>query len=266
MKRKTKRYILTIVILLLFIFIYCFSYSKLEVVAEEIYVVKKGDTLWDIAKEQIDENVDVRDYIHLIKEYNDGLTPNINVGQSIILPILGEKDEDKVILQHDYVQESEPKPTIKYTSLEVPNIDSSFKTWMNYKAVTNKESTQYKFINTYGWSDNEGFMRCVADEDLGIDQDYYLIALGSFYGTSIGTKYRITLDTGKVFYGVLADCKADIHTNDTNQYIQHNGNVVEFVVDTSKLNKKVKRMGSANVYDPLNGNISKIERMDFVYE
>lgn len=164
------------------------------------------------------------------------------------------------------VEAREPKMAIKYTSLGVPNINSSFKTWMSYRAVTSKNSPQYKFIHAWGWSDSDGFMRCSGERDLGVEQDYYLIALGSYYGTTIGTKYRITLDTGKVLYGALADCKANKHTNSTNQYIPKNGNVVEFLVDTSKLNKDVKRMGSANVYMPLNGNIAKIERMDFVLE
>lgn len=159
-----------------------------------------------------------------------------------------------------------PQLTIQYVPLGVPNINSSFKTWMSYKAVTNKQSPQYKFIHTYGWCDDEGFIRCSGERDLGIDQDYYLVALGSYYGTKIGTKYRITLDTGRVFYAALADCKSDIHTNSTNQYVPFNKNVVEFLVDTSVLNKDVKRMGSANVYMPLNGNITKIERIDFVIE
>ena len=159
-----------------------------------------------------------------------------------------------------------PKIKVEYTSLGVPNIQSYLKTWMSYKAVTDKNSPHYKFINTYGWVDSEGFMRSDGERSLGIDDDYYLIALGSYYGTTIGTKYRITLDTGKVFYGALADCKADIHTNSTNQYIPMNGNVVEFLVDTATLNKDVKRMGSANVYMPLNGNVAKIERIDFINE
>ena len=160
----------------------------------------------------------------------------------------------------------QPQVRINYIPLSVPNINSHFKTWMSYKAVTDKNSRQYKFIHTYGWIDEQGFMRANGERDLGIEDDYYLIALGSYYGTTIGTKYRITLDTGRVFYGVLADCKADIHTNSTNQYIEHNKNIVEFLVDTSALNKDVKRMGSANVYMPLNGSVVKIERMDFIYE
>ena len=160
-------------------------------------------------------------------------------------------------------EEVAPSIMAIYTPLGVPNVNSSFKTWMNYKAVTSKNSPQYKFIHQYGWLDNEGFMRCTGERDLGIEQDYYLIALGSYYGTNIGTKYRITLDTGNVFYGVLADCKADKHTNSTNQYAR-NKDIVEFLVDTKSLNKDVKRMGSANVYMPLNGSVVKIERIDFV--
>ena len=156
---------------------------------------------------------------------------------------------------------NEQKTIVEYTPMGVPSINSSFKTWMSYKAVTDKSSPQYKFINTYGWSDGEGFMR---HSDVETERDYYLIALGSYYGTTIGTKYRITLDTGKVFYGVLADCKDNRHTNSTNQYIPHNGNVVEFLVDVNKLNNNVKKMGSANVYAPLNGSVVQIERMDFI--
>lgn len=161
---------------------------------------------------------------------------------------------------------SEPQLVAEYTSLGVPNINSSFKTWMSYRAVTNIKSPQYNFIYTYGWSDEEGFMRCSGEADLGIEDDYYLIALGSYYGTEIGTKYKITLDTGRVFYGVLADSKADKHTNSTNQYVSHNKNIVEFLVDSSKLNKDVKRMGSANVYMPLNGSVVKIEKINFIYK
>lgn len=151
----------------------------------------------------------------------------------------------------------------EYVSLGVPtNINTSFKTYMDYKAVTNTSSPQYKLINTYGWCDSEGFMRANGERDLGISDDYYMIALGSYYGTKIGTKYKITTNTGNVFYGILADCKDDKHTNSTNQYAKNN-DVVEFIVDTKKLNRDVKRMGSANVYMPLNGSISKIERIDF---
>lgn len=149
-----------------------------------------------------------------------------------------------------------------YTPMSVPAYNTSFKPWMSYKCITNKNSPQYKYIKQWGWSDYEGFMRADGEKDLGINDNYYMVAMGSYYGTKIGTKYRIVTDTGRVFYAVLADCKADIHTNKTNQY-GSKYNVVEFLVDTSKLNKNVKLHGSANVYMPLNGSIISIEKIDF---
>ena len=153
--------------------------------------------------------------------------------------------------------------TIQYTPLDVPNIDSSFKTYMDYHSITNRSSAQYKLISEWGWCDNQGFMRVNGEIDLGITDHYYMIALGSFYGTTMGTKYRITTDTGNVFYGILSDAKDNKHTNWTNQY-SYNKDIVEFLVYTPSLNKSVKKMGSANVYMPLNGVIAKIERIDFI--
>lgn len=157
---------------------------------------------------------------------------------------------------------------ITYTNMGVPNIQSYFKTWMDYRCITDKSSPQYKLVNNIDnnwiYTDSEGFLRATGETDLGIPEDYYVIALGSYYGTNITNKYKITTNTGNVFYGILGDQKADCHTNSTNQYAQMN-DVVEFIVDTRKLNKDVKRMGSANVYMPLNGNIAKIKRIDFIW-
>lgn len=152
--------------------------------------------------------------------------------------------------------------TPSYTSLGVPNVNSSFKTWMDYRAITSKNSPQYKLIKNWGWRDGQGFMRVNGERDLGVTDDYYMIALGSYYGTKIGTKYRITTSSGNVFYGILSDCKANKHTNSTNQYAR-NKDVVEFLVDTRYLNKTVKKMGNANYYAPLSGSIVKIERIEF---
>ncbi len=155
--------------------------------------------------------------------------------------------------------------TAAYTQLGVPPIDSSFKTYMDYRCITNTESAQYAYLKRWGWSDYDGFMRCNGETDLGITDNYYMIAMGSYYGTGIGTKYRITTDTGNVFYGVLTDCKADCDTDYTHRY-SYNNDVIEFIVDTNRLDKNVKLFGSANVYMPLNGKIASVERITFTQE
>ena len=163
----------------------------------------------------------------------------------------------------ELIKEANPPIRIALTSLGVPSINSSFKTYMDYRTITNKLSPQYSYIKTWGWSDTNGFMRASGERDLGITDDYYMIALGSYYGSKIGTKYKITTDTGNVFYGVLCDQKDNTHTNSTHQYASNN-DVVEFIVDTRKLLSTVKIMGSANVYMPLNGSIAAVEKIDFV--
>lgn len=153
----------------------------------------------------------------------------------------------------------------EYTSLGVPNINSSWKTWMSWKCIESGYTPQGRFLSAWGWADEEGFMRAAGERDLGIEDDYYLVALGSYYGSTIGTKYRITLDTGRVFYAVLGDQKADCDTNWTHQYSPGNNDVVEFIVDVPTLNPNVKEYGTANVFMPLNGSVASVERIDFVY-
>lgn len=151
---------------------------------------------------------------------------------------------------------------VSYTDMEVPEAPTYFKTWMDYRAITNRSSDQYKFISEYGWCDGAGFMRCSAERDLRVEDDYYLVAMGSYYGRQIGSKYRVTLDSGRVIYVALGDLKDDRHTNSTHQYASMR-DVLEFIVYTPQLIGDVKMMGSANVYMPLNGNVSRVEKMSF---
>lgn len=153
--------------------------------------------------------------------------------------------------------------TATYESMNVPSINSSFKTWMDYRMIADN-TPQSNWIHIWGWMDGEGFMRCNGERDLGIDQDYYLIALGSYYSTSIGDKFRFTTNTGNVFYGAMVEFKDDNDTNSTHQYCPGNQDIVEFMVHTSSLNSNVRIMGSANAYMPLNGSIIKIEKINFI--
>ena len=155
--------------------------------------------------------------------------------------------------------------SVTYTEMSVPTVNTSFKTYMDYRCVTNTASPQYKFIHKWGFSDENGMMRCGGESEFGINTDYYLAALGSYYGTTIGTKYRVTTDKGNVFYIALADCKANKHTNATNQYSTVNKDMIEFLVDTRTLNKTVKKMGNCNFLTELKGSITKIEKMSFNY-
>lgn len=149
-----------------------------------------------------------------------------------------------------------------YTDMNVPAA-SSFKSWMDWRAITNTRSPQYKLLRTWCYHDSAGFMRAAGEDDLGITDDYYVVALGSYYGSKIGTKYKITLDSGKYFYAILGDQKANKDTNSTHQYGARNKDIVECLVDTRYLISIVKQMGSADYHTPLKGKIIKIQRIDF---
>jgi nucleoid-associated protein YgaU len=49
--------------------------------------VESGDTLWSIAEQHAPNSMDLRDYIYMMYKLNEGLTPNIQPGTGIIIPV-----------------------------------------------------------------------------------------------------------------------------------------------------------------------------------
>ena len=74
----------------------------------------------------------------------------------------------------------------------------------------------------------------------------FCIADGSAYETKIGTYIDLILTNGTVIPCVLADQKADVHTDKNNQLTKHDGSLVEFVVDSKNLSKNVKKHGDVS--------------------
>ena len=145
------------------------------------------------------------------------------------------------------------------TEMAIPDYDTSFKSYMSYKCITNKSSNQYK-LQQKAYTDNMGLRKV---------DNYYLVAMGTYYSDTIGDKFRITLEGDKVFDVMIGDIKADIHTDKNNMYspvYNSNGtfksaNVIEFIIDTKSVDRKVKLMGDVSAYDEFAGNIMKIERI-----
>lgn len=105
-----------------------------------------------------------------------------------------------------------------------PKAKLGVQTFMCYTAVTAKNSAQYKLLNSSQAKD-EGLYRKVAGR--------YAVALGSFYGSRIGTTYTLTFQQAdgrqKTISAVLGDQKADSHTDANHQYHTVDGSVVEFI-------------------------------------
>lgn len=140
-----------------------------------------------------------------------------------------------------------------YIEYSMPNINSSFKSFMDYRMITDKTSTQYA-LQTRAYTDALGFRK--------VEEDY-LVALGSHFGTEIGTRYEITLEGGRVFTAVLGDNKSDRHTDKTNSYMESTGNVVEFIIDREALPKKTYSLGDISTLG-FEGRVESIK--EILYE
>ena len=143
---------------------------------------------------------------------------------------------------------------LELESCNIPYGDTSFHSYMDYKCITNSNSQQYK-LQQMCWTDSQGIRR---------QGDDVCIALGSYYGTNIGDRYLITTDTGNSYTAVLADCKADMHTDANNQYREAgygSKNIVEFIVDSNCLSGEVLFSGNIGTYNNYSGNITSIQRI-----
>lgn len=138
------------------------------------------------------------------------------------------QDKDAYISKK-YISDKEAK----YTSYSVP-ANRGFKSYMGYKTLTNKSSWQYKLQQSYAITGNYG-IRMVNNR--------YCIAVGSHFQTSIGQYLDLVLENGTIIPCIMADLKADIHTDNSNIVTLHNGCVSEFVIDKDMLHRTAKKMG-----------------------
>ena len=129
-------------------------------------------------------------------------------------------DEEIVDEEKNYIIEEE----LFYVDLDVP-LNKPFKSYMDAKFITSEGSAQYQLKYSYTL-DNTGIYMV---------DGRYACALGSYYTTDIGTKFDIIMDSGEIIPCILADCKADEHTDNLGQYTLGNGSIVEFVVNEPTL-------------------------------
>ncbi len=90
--KKTHRKSLNIILLTVILIFIAFSFFSIAAPNDEnieyySYLVKSGDTLWDISSEFKKENEDPRNYIDIIVKHNQMASLNIMPGQIISLPI-----------------------------------------------------------------------------------------------------------------------------------------------------------------------------------
>jgi hypothetical protein len=137
---------------------------------------------------------------------------------------------------------------IVYNELELPEeADGKFKTYMDYRKITDKTSKQWK-LQEQAWTEERGFRK------IG---EHFLVAVGTFYADEVGKELLIEFEDGQQIKAIVGDIKQNKHTDPTNRYVPVNGNIVEFIVDVEKLDPEVIRRGDVS-WLGLNGKITSI--------
>ena len=146
---------------------------------------------------------------------------------------------------------------LNYRCYSVP-LTSGFKSYMPYaksngESIFNKNSNQYKLqqqcqTGLYG---------------IRVKDGRYCVAIGTGFNADVGTYFDLILANGTVIPCIVADIKADKHTDSNNMVTKASGCLTEFVVDNGSLNKMAKKMGDISYCsDKWNSRVEKVR----VYE
>ena len=176
-------------------------------------------------------------YSSVYKDFKNKLEEENKKFEKLIL-------EEKIEQEYEQIVEDLNEYYQKYIDLGVPN-NKLFKSYMDAQTIRDTTSEQYKLKSEY-----------ILDSETGIYmiEDRYACALGSFYSTEIGTKFDVVMKSGEIIPCILADIKADEHTDNLNQYTLSNNSIVEFIVHTSTLIPNISnRWGNTGDISTLGG-------------
>lgn len=139
-----------------------------------------------------------------------------------------------------------PTPTKKPLTGDLSE-QSTWKPYERYWKINKKSSPQYKLQQ----------IAYTGDYGIRMVDGRYCVALGSGWATEIGTKLDIYMDTGQVIHAILGDCKRDEHCDPSHRIAQEKREVIEFIVDETKIPDKVKGCGNFDCLFP--GRVVKME-------
>ena len=134
-------------------------------------------------------------------------------------------------IHSDYITNKQ----IEYKDIFTPS--NGIKSYMDYRAITLTSSKQYKLQSTYAYTGNYGIRQI---------NGRYCVAIGSYFTKKVGTYLDLYLENGEIIPCILADCKADIHTDKRNIITEHDGSLAEFIIDKNSLKKEIKLHGDVS--------------------
>ena len=149
-------------------------------------------------------------------------------------------------------------PTHKIPICEkVPDVPSDFKTYTEYTKLR-KDYPQWTQVQAIAYTDENGLRKV---------DNYYCVAMGSYYTDTVGDLFRIITEDGNTFDVIITDFKADRDTNpSTHQYTVLNYCIVEFYVDVDLLPSKARRTGTISSIEDFSGRVIGIQRLGNYFE
>lgn len=141
-------------------------------------------------------------------------------------------------------------------SVPLPDLPTHIKTFTDYRYYGLWYTPHYR-LQQVAYTDNNGLRRFNED---------YIVAMGAFYSTDIGDRFKVTLDSGSEFTVILGDGKHPCDCDETNMYdpcVDYDGvdcaNVLEFIINDDVIEPSVYAYGSLNCIPKFKGNIIKME-------
>ena len=137
-----------------------------------------------------------------------------------------------------FINDEKPMPVsssvvmnASYSDYSVPS--DNRKSYMGWKSITNRSSLQYKlqqaaYTGDYGVREVNG---------------RYCIAIGSYYGASIGQYIDVILEDGTILPCIKGDAKKNSDTINGNA-VGADGGAVEFIVSTDSIPRAARQQGS----------------------
>lgn len=127
------------------------------------------------------------------------------------------------------------------SSIEVCDTESTFKSWMDYRKISDTSSDQYMY-QQFALTNANG---------IRVYEGHLMVAMSSTYG-SIGDTFKITFENGSFILAVIGDIKADTECT------HPDGSMLEFIVDQDLIPESIKTSGNFNKL--YGGVITSIER------
>ena len=231
----------TILILILIITIVCGS----------IYNKNKYTELEKI-NNSLSTTIDEQDStIKKLKKENAGLKANVSKFKKEKKQL--KKEKERLRKENTKLKEENIKTQTRTYNTKTTTKTSSkdFKSYMPYTAITNKSSKQWK-LQQLAYTDANG-LRCINSRPM--------VAVGTGWGLSVGNIALITCDNGNKFEVVIGDIKANIHTLADNKTTLSNNCRCEFIVDSKKLNSKVRSSGNVAVLQQYSGYVVNVQKI-----